>query len=305
MSSSNLVALRLIEETTWGSLPSTPTMAAIRYTGESLITEVQTIASNEIRDSRAVADSVQVSRQISGGMDFELSFATFDTLLEGAFCGDWTTNVLKGGSVKHSYSIEKALTDIDEYFLFTGMMVNTFGLTLATQAMATGNFSFLGSAATLAQTSNATSVTAANTNSVMNCMGNVASLREGATLTAFTGIYVQELSFTLNNNLRPVHAIGANTIQEIAMGKQDVTGSLNCYFTSDRLFDKFLAQSETAIDFQITDGTNTYTVLFPRVKFETDSVVSSGQDTDVIENLTWRALYDDTEATCIKITRSS
>ena len=123
------------------------------------------------------------------------------------------------------------------------------------------------------------------------------------TLTAFTGVYIQELSFSINNNLRPIHAIGSNTIQEIAVGKQDITGTLAAYFKSDRLFDQFLAGSATALDFTITDGTNSYTVLFPNVKFESESIVAPGQDQDVIENITWRALYDSSENSQVKITR--
>ncbi len=62
--------------------------------------------------------------------------------------------------------------------------------------------------------------------------------------------------------------------------------------------------SGTAIEFEIGDvAGNTYTVLFPNVKFESESVVAPGQDQDVIETLTWRALYDATYNCQIHITR--
>jgi len=250
-----------------------------------------------------VTDLIQVSRSNTGGFNFELSYGTFDSLLQGALFGTWTTNVLKNSTVEYSYSIEKALLDIDEYFLFTGMMVNSFSMTLATSSIATGSFDFLGSNATLTQATNAASVSSATTSAVMNCMANVASLKEGG--TALTGVYVQELSFTVANNLRPIYAVGSNTIQDVGVGKCDITGTLNAYFTSDRLFDKFLAGTATSIEFQITDGVDSYTVLFPNVKFETESVVAPGQDQDIIENLTWRALRDSSEACLIKITRTS
>ena len=306
MADANRTSLRFIEEVTWNTLPGTPTMTALRYTGESLNAELETIASNEVRSDRMVSDLIQVSRQNSGGFDFEFSYGSFDTLLEGALFGDWTTDVLENGTVEHSYSIEKAHLDIDEYFLFTGMMVNEFNMTLATSSIATGSFGFLGSAVTLGQSTNAATVTLANSNTIMNCMGNVSSLKEatsGGTLTALTGIFVQELSFSINNNLRPIFAVGSNVIMDVGIGKQDLTGTLTAYFTSDRLFDKFLAATAIQLEFTITDVTNTFTVLIPKAKFETDSIPAPGNDQDVIETLTWRALYNSATASHIVITR--
>ena len=304
MSDANRVGLRYIEEVTWNSLPATPAMQALRLTSDSIIPAVDTIISEELRDDRMVSDLIQVSRSNTGGFDFELSAVTFDSLFEGALFNSWATNVLKNGIEVHSYSIEKALLDIDEYFMFTGMMVNSMSITLATSAIATGNFDLLGAGATLQQTTQADSVIDATSTEVLNCMGNVAELKEGSSLTTLSGIFVQELSFTLANNLRPVYQIGSNIIGAVAVGKMDITGTLNAYFTSDRLFDQFLAGSATAIEFKIGDAAgNSYTVLFPRVKFETESIVAPGQDQDVIENLTWRALRDPSEDAQIRITR--
>jgi hypothetical protein len=306
MSDANRTSLRFIEETTWNSLPGTPTMQKLRWTGESLNPGVENIISQEVRDDRMVSDLIQVSRSNQGGFDWELSYGTFDTLFQGALFGTWAADELKNGIVEYSYSIEKAHLDEVEFFLYTGMMVNTMTLNLATSSIASGSFEFLGSSCTLAQASNASTLTAATTTDVMNCMGNVASLKEGSTLTALTGIYVQELSLTINNNLRPVHAIGSNVIQEVAVGKQDLTGTLNCKFKNDRLFDQFLAGSASAIEFQIQDAAgNSYTVNIPNIKFETENIPAPGQDQDVIENITWRALYDSSEDAHIKITRAS
>jgi len=304
MSDSNRVGLRYIEETTWNSLPGTPTMQALRLTSDSIIPAIDTIISEELRSDRMVSDLIQISRSNTGGFDFELSAISFDDLFEGALFSSWATNILKNSTEEHSYSIEKAMLDIDEYFLFTGMMVNSMTITLATSAIATGSFDFLGAGATLLQATNAAAVTAATSTEIMNCMGNVASLKEGSSLTTLTGIYVQELSFTLANNLRPVYQIGSNIIGDIAVGKLDITGTLNAYFANDRLYDQFISGSASKLEFQIKDAANNdYTVLFPRVKFESESITAPGQDQDVIDNLTWRALRDPGEDAMVKITR--
>jgi len=306
MSDANRTRLVYLNETTWNT-PATGQMVELRMTGESLIPEVETINSAELRSDRMISDVIQISRQNSGGFDFELSYATFDSLLESAMFNAWATDTLKNSTTKKSFTIEKQHQDIDEYFLFSGMIVNTFTLNLATSSICTGNFSFLGSSAALDQSSAAASVTIANTNDVINCMGNVASLMEGDYSGAYTnlnGIYIQELSFTINNNLRPVFAIGSDVIMEVAVGKMDVTGTMNCYFTNDRLFDKFLAGSALKLQYQLEDAAgNSYTFTFPRVKFETESVTAPGQDQDVIENLSWRALKDNTSSCQVQIDR--
>jgi hypothetical protein len=265
---------------------------------------VDTIVSEELRSDRMVSDLIQVSRSNSGGFDFELSATSFDDLLQGALFGTWNGDVLKNSTVEYSYCIEKALLDIDEYFLFKGMMVNGFSLNLSTSAIATGNFDFLGGSAELQQTSQAAVVTAATATEVMNCMGNVASLKEGTSLTTLTGIYVQELSFSIANNLRPVYQIGSNVMGDVAVGKMDITGTLNAYFANSRLYDQFLAGSATQIEFTIQDAANnSLTFLFPEVKFESESIVAPGQDQDVVETLTWRAIRDVSNDAMVVITR--
>jgi len=304
MSDSNRVGIRYIEEIAWNSLPGTPTMQALRLTSDSIIPAVDTIISEELRSDRMVSDLIQISRSNSGGFDFELSAITYDDLFEGALFNSWATNILTNSTEEHSYSIEKAMLDIDEYFLFTGMMVNSMTITLATSAIATGSFDFLGAGATLAQATSAAVVTASTGTEIMNCMGNVASLKEGSSLTTLTGIYVQELSFTLANNLRPVYQIGSNIIGDVAVGKMDITGTLNAYFANDRLYDQFIAGSASKLEFTIQDAAgNNYTILFPRIKFESESITAPGQDQDVVENLTWRALRDPSEDAMVKITR--
>lgn len=305
MADANRSSVRYIAEASWGVLPATPTMKAMRMTSEDLLPEVETIISEELRSDRMISDTVQVSFQNSGGVNFEFSAGTLDDWLEAALCSDWSTDVLKNGIERKSFSIERGHLDIDEYFLFTGMMANTFNLTLATGAIAKGNITFMGSAATLGQTTNATGgVTAANTKAVMNCMGNVATLKEGAPLTVLSGVYVQELSFTINNNLRPINEIGSDVLAYVGMGKQDLTGTLNIHFMNDAVFDKFLAATQTAIEFTLSVGGDVYVFLFPNVKFETDNITTPGQDQDVLENVTWRALYDSANAAHIKIDRS-
>lgn len=303
MSDANRVGLRYIEEVTWGVTPATPVMQAMRFTDESLNFNIENTQSQESRDDRAVADTVQVSASGGGGVNFEFSAASFDDMLEGALWDTWATDVLKNGTVKKSYSIEKAMLDVDEFFTYTGMVVGNLGLTIRTGSIVTGNVSFLGKGCALAQLTGAQSVTAVNTNAVMNAMTNVGSIQEGG--SALTGVYLQEIGFNINNNLRTINEIGSATLGAVGGGTSEISGTLTAYFTSARLYDKFLAGTETSLTFTLSDDAgNSYAVLLPRVKFETDDVAHEGINTDLWENISWRALHDETEGCQIKITRS-
>ena len=72
-------------------------------------------------------------------------------------------------------------------------------------------------------TSNSVGATfvAATTNDVMNAVANVGNIMEGSTLSLVSGVYFQELSFTLANNVRGLTAIGGDGSGMDAEGQGD------------------------------------------------------------------------------------
>ena len=72
--------------------PFTP-LTAVRFTGESLIHDNQTITSDEVRSDAQVTDEVRVGVGASGDVNFELSYGTFDRFFEGALRNNWSTEV--------------------------------------------------------------------------------------------------------------------------------------------------------------------------------------------------------------------
>ena len=126
----NRTGLRYVAETTWGVTPATPTMQALRFTGESLDHNVGTVKSNEIRSDRNSSDLVAVSMANAGGFNFELSYGTLDTILESVFFSAWDANVLKNGVTQKSLTIERAHMDVMQFFRFPGMVANTFQIVI-------------------------------------------------------------------------------------------------------------------------------------------------------------------------------
>lgn len=83
----NLCTLAFQRETTWGTTPGSPAMTQLRFTGESLKHEKQTVVSAEIRPDRQVSDIIKVGADAKGDINFELNFTDFQHFLEAAVMG--------------------------------------------------------------------------------------------------------------------------------------------------------------------------------------------------------------------------
>lgn len=82
--SSNRTAIRRVEETVFGTTPATPAFIDSRYTSESVNYAITNITSNEIRSDRMTSDLVQTEADVSGAIDFELSYGSFDDMFTHA-----------------------------------------------------------------------------------------------------------------------------------------------------------------------------------------------------------------------------
>jgi len=177
-------------------------------------------------------------------------------------------------------------------------------MTAAANSIMTGTLDFIGKDASRGATSIGATYSAATTADVMNAVSNVGQIMEGSTLTTISGVFVSELSFTLNNNVRGQAAIGTLGNADLGVGTAEVTGTLNTYFENGDLYDKYLAGTESGISFKVEDSSgNAYIFTFPRVKFQTDTVNVGGLNSDVMENMTWQAIRHATYGYTIEIDR--
>ena len=117
MTDTNRVSLYLLEETTWGTTPSSGAWETLRFTGESLTLNVDTANSAEIRSDRNIEDIIRTGENVSGDINFEFSHETFDSLLEGLMMSSFSSNALVNGTTLKSYSIEKKFEELIQKFL--------------------------------------------------------------------------------------------------------------------------------------------------------------------------------------------
>lgn len=165
--------------------------------------------------------------------------------------------MLRNGTTGRSFSWEQAHTDVSQYFIFTGMRLNDWTLTIAAKALVTANFTWMGKSFDRAGSAYANAVTAANSNSAFNTTEDIIGLNEGnAALTE----YVSEIKLMAKNNLSMIDAVANLTPPDITYGQMDLTGELSLYLasTSGTIIDKYIDFTETSCSFVIKNGSSPY-----------------------------------------------
>jgi len=75
-------SLYAVKEVTYGITPNSPALDLVRITGTTLGLSKDSLGSEEIRSDRQISDFRLGANQISGDVNFELSYGTFDQFLQ-------------------------------------------------------------------------------------------------------------------------------------------------------------------------------------------------------------------------------
>lgn len=182
---SNRTAIRFVSETDFNSIPANPVFQSLRYTGESVAYNRRNITSNEIRSDRMTADLITVGADVSGDLNFELSFASFDELIAAALCSAWSAPTGGVSSIKNgvnllSFTIQKHFQDlaVPIYQNFIGCRIGGMTLDFQTGQILTGTFSVMGCQADTSpnQIAGATIQSPGLGNEPMNAVSNLSSI---------------------------------------------------------------------------------------------------------------------------------
>lgn len=298
--------LSYVTEVTFGTTPGSPSLIQIPYNSHSLNLTKETLEGNEIRPDRQQRVFRHGNRQVGGDIVGDLRMADFDPFLESAMLGAWSTNVLKIGTTPKFFSIEDAATDIGQFRLFTGMTVSSMAVSIKPNQMVTATFGMIGKNMTISGTSVDAVKTAASTNQPFDAYSGFLKIADAGGVLANAAV-VTGVDFTVTNDFAPTFVIGANTTPELQYGMAKVEGTVTAYFDDAALINRFLNETETALEIEVDDptGTNEYQFLFPRLKFTASDVPVSGGEGAREISLPFRAYYDTAEATIMSITRST
>lgn len=297
--------LSYVVETTFGTTPSTPSLIQLPYTTHSLNLTKERVTGTDIQPDRMLRVDRHGNRSVAGDIVADLRKADYDPFLESAFFNTFSSNVLKVGTTPKFFSIEDAATDITQFRLFTGMAVSSLAVSIRPNQMVTTTFGMVGRNMTISNTSVDGTKTTSSSNQPFDAYSGQLRIADAggslASLAIVTGI-----DFTLNNALAPTFVVGSSTTPELEVGMATVEGTITAYFDDASLINRFINETQTALEVTVDDptGSSDCTFLFPRVKINGADVPVSNPTSRII-TLPFVALFDSTEGTNIKLTRSA
>lgn len=247
----------------------------------------------------------QGNKEVGGDLTVAYAHQNHDSLLEALFYSTFTANVLKIGTTASSYTWQVAHTDINQYRVFTGIIPSAMSLEVNLDGVVQSTFSLIGKDMSLIDSTGSPLPTnidtaptaAADKQPVVHFDG---TFKEGGVSACLTGI-----TLNVDNGITGNYCLGTDSVTALSSNQVAITGTLTAYFEDQTLLNKFLNGTETAVEFTLDDGEgNSHTYLLPKVIYSSaEVVVADGNEIPI--TLDFVALYDASEATALKITRTA
>lgn len=199
---------------------------------------------------------------------------------------------IKNDTTQDSYTIQRYFSDVGDYVVLTGMVVDTLGLEIGTDAMVTGTLSFIGKDITTDTSAISGSSTSAETTTEGFDTYTGSIYENGA-----TGACATTLSMSIANSVSRNFCVFEDTANSLTSGKFRATGTMTVYFEDLSFYDKFIDETETSIAFTLTDPAgNSFWVYLPSVKYNAGNPDTSAEGSVTLA-LDFQATNDD-DADC-------
>ena len=202
---------------------------------------------------------------------------------------------LTNGVTQPSFTLQRTIGDVGEYFSFRGMTASSLSLSVASGSLSTVEFSFMGkdsgqSSSTLLPAS----VTESQSYQIMSGVsGTTCALwAKGAPLA---GTFINSISLSYDNSLRQQTALCALGAIGIGSGQINCTADIEVYFATGAVFySELLNNSNVEIAFTSYDAEgNGYIFTLPAANVSSYTVnASGGSDSDLMASISLTALRD-------------
>ena len=202
---------------------------------------------------------------------------------------------LTNGVTQPSFTLQRTIGDVGEYFSFRGMTASSMSLSVASGSLSTVEFSFMGRDSLQ---DDATLLPAIVTDSqayqiMSGVSGTTCALwANGAPLA---GTFINSIAFSYDNSLRQQTALCALGAIGIGSGQINCTADIEVYFASGATFYKeLLDNSNIEIAFTSYDAEgNGYIFTLPAANVSSYTVnASGGSDSDLMASISLTALRD-------------
>lgn len=210
---------------------------------------------------------------------------------------------LVNGTTMRSFTLERGLTDVNQFFAYRGMNLGKMSMSFASGSIVTGSFDFTGKDADLAGATQLPGTpVASQTYDVMNAVNGVGNILENG--TALAGTFIKSLKIDIDNKLRSQDGIGSLGAVGIGAGTLAVTGEIELYLANGTMYQKFIDNTASSIMWSVKDGAgNGYVFQLPKLRYSDAKVVAGNSDADVMLSMPFTALMDPTTGKTLLIDR--
>lgn len=299
-SSGSRHSVQYVAEVTAGTTPASPQTTVIPVASINITPTKDVFNDPSIRSDRSIRYQRHGNVHVAGDIETAYMHGTYDDFLASALHGTWVSNVLKQGTTKTPFTIERGYTDLSgtSYQRFTGMHVNQFKLDVPVNDVVKTSYSFMGMGRSEATTPlDSTPTVPADKAPMTHLSGTF--LEGGSAVGNITAV-----SLTIANGYNENFVLGGTAPAAMTYGYATVTGQLTVYFDSFAQYLKFINETETSLSWAINDGNgNTHTWSLPRVKFNGFTLPVSN-DQSITATVPFVGLYDSITGTAVQVTRS-
>lgn len=210
------------------------------------------------------------------------------------------TSRLTHGTTITSFTIEKQMLDVGQYFAYKGQVPSKMSLNVASGSLTTMSIDFMG-LGTVRSTSSNIAGTTTNTVSLAytghSAVSNPQSLIwEGGAPTA--GMYIKSIAIEYDNAIRQQSAIGSLAPVDVAAGTIAAKATLSMYFANGTIYDKFIANTSTSLIMASLDPSgNGYVFTMPNCNITSYKVTAGAKDQDMMAEVVVTLLEDRANAT--------
>jgi len=242
---------------------------------------------NDLLVSGSILPSIIMSRDDSdlpySIMKVRPSLGGEGPILSGATYG---LKEIKNGKTRRSFFIEKNFTDMAKSVGYAGMMIDEFSLDITSRKLITGSMSFIGAKAY--QNGGFTVATRTDTSgNVLSASNNVGAIKCGSGTAD-----VKSLKLKIKNNLRGQDAVASASNTGIGVGRCEVTGTLEVYFSSMALYDSIVAHETVSLIVGLTLGKYCLAFYLPAIKLLKGNPNVSGVNSDLMLPIEFQAKRD-------------
>ena len=200
---------------------------------------------------------------------------------------------LTHGTTQTSFSLQRKNADIGVFTVYRGMTPSKFDISVASGQLTSFGMDFMGKSAQADTVSLLPGVptdpTAFEVHSGVFGV-TTAVWMNGAPLT---GTFVKSVALSYDNTLRSQEAIGTLGAVGIGSGTINATITASIYFADKTLFDKYVANTNTAFVFSSSDAAgNGYIFSAPNVNISSFKSNASAKDQDQMAEITFTLLED-------------